>query len=133
MAAACCKNGCYKNSKEVGGRQNQRRGKTRKTWMMSNRTRKYGCEKMENESLGQTGRGIYCEGSQDQTIKKKKIELERVYSQTQLCQLRCLMTILDIYMFRPLLAIFRLSLTELKLLLYSRTLSSLKRQPEDGQ
>ena len=41
------------------------------------------------------------------------LELERVCSQTQLCQLRCLMTILDNYMFRPLLAIFRLSLREL--------------------
>ena len=38
--------------------------------------------------------------------------------QQQLCQLRCLMTILDNYMFRPLLAIFRLSLRELKILLY---------------
>jgi len=36
-------------------------------------------------------------------------KLERVCSQTQLCHLRCLMTILDNYMFRPLLAIFRLS------------------------
>ena len=45
--------------------------------------------------------------------------LERVCSQTQLCQLRCLMTILDSYMFRPLLAIFRLSLRELKVLLYN--------------
>ena len=45
------------------------------------------------------------------------IELERVCSQTQLCQLRCLMTILDNYMFRSLLAIFRLSLRELKVLL----------------
>ena len=61
-------------------------------------------------------------------------KLERVCSQTQLCQLRCLMTILDNYMFRPLLAIFRLSSRELKVLLYimcthiiySRTLSSLK-------
>ena len=77
--------------------------------MMSNWTRKYGCEKMENESVGQIRRGICCEGSQDQTIKKKKIELERVCSQTQLCQLRYLMTILDNYMFRPILAIFRLS------------------------
>ena len=33
--------------------------------------------------------------------------MERVCSQTQLCQLRCLMTIFDNYMFRPLLAIFR--------------------------
>ena len=47
-------------------------------------------------------------------------ELERVCSQTQLCQLWWLMTILDNYMFRPLLAIFMLSLREL-----SRTLSSL--------
>jgi hypothetical protein len=45
-------------------------------------------------------------------------ELERVCSQTQLCQLRCLMTVLDNYMFRPLLAIVRLSLRELKVLLY---------------
>jgi len=45
--------------------------------------------------------------------------LERVFSQTQLCQLRCLMTILDNYMFRPLLAIFRSSLRELKVLLYN--------------
>ena len=45
--------------------------------------------------------------------------LERVCSQTQLCQLRCLMTILDNYMFRLLLAIFRLSLRELKVLLYN--------------
>ena len=44
-------------------------------------------------------------------------EPERVCSQTQLCQLRCLMTILDNYMFRSLLAIFRLSLRELKVLL----------------
>ena len=47
------------------------------------------------------------------------LELERVCSQTQLFQLRCLMTILDNYMFRPLLAIFRLSLRELKVLLYN--------------
>ena len=46
-------------------------------------------------------------------------ELERVCSQTQLCPLRCLMTILDNYMFRPLLAIFRLSLRKLKILLYN--------------
>ena len=59
--------------------------------------------------------------------------LERVCSQTQLCQLRRLMAILDNYMFRPLLAIFMLSLRELKFLLYSRALSSVKRQPEDGQ
>jgi len=39
-----------------------------------------------------------------------------VVSQAQLCQLRCLMAILD--MFRPLLAIFRLSSRELKVLLY---------------
>jgi len=45
--------------------------------------------------------------------------LERVCSQTQLCQLRCLMTTLDNYMFRPLLAIFRLSLREFKVLLYN--------------
>ena len=45
------------------------------------------------------------------------IVLERVCSQTQLCQLRCLMTVLDNYMFRPLLAVFRLSLRELKVLL----------------
>jgi len=45
--------------------------------------------------------------------------LERVCSQTQLCQLRCLMTILDNYMFRPLLAILRLSLRVLKVLLYN--------------
>ena len=44
---------------------------------------------------------------------------ERLCSQTQLCQLRCLMTILDNYMFRSLLAIFRLSLRELKVLLSS--------------
>ena len=47
----------------------------------------------------------------------RKIVLERVCSQTQLCQLRCLMTVLDNYMFRPLLAIFRLSLRELEVLL----------------
>ena len=47
--------------------------------------------------------------------------LGRVCSQTQLCQLRCLMTILDNYMFRPLLAIFRLSLRELYI--YITTLS----------
>ena len=46
-------------------------------------------------------------------------KLERVCSQTQLCQLRSLMTILDNYMFLPLLAIFRLSLRELKILLYN--------------
>jgi len=46
-------------------------------------------------------------------------ELERVCSQTQLCQLRRLMTILDNYMFRPLVAIFRLSLREFKVLLYN--------------
>ena len=40
-------------------------------------------------------------------------ELERVCSQTQLCQWRCSVTILDNYMFRPLLAIFRLSSREL--------------------
>jgi len=48
--------------------------------------------------------------------RKMNNALERVRSQTQLCQLRCLMTILDSYMFRPLLAIFRLSLRELKVL-----------------
>jgi len=41
-----------------------------------------------------------------------KIQLERVCGQTQLCQLRCLMTVLDNYMFRPLLATFRLSIRE---------------------
>ena len=46
----------------------------------------------------------------------KALESVLVCSQTQLCQLRCLMTILDNYMFRPLLAIFRLSLRELKVL-----------------
>jgi len=46
-------------------------------------------------------------------------KLQRVRSQTQLCQLGCLMTILDSYMFRPLLAIFRLSSRELKVLLYT--------------
>ena len=45
-------------------------------------------------------------------------KLERVCSQTQLCQLRCLMTILDNYMFQPILAIFRLCSRELKVLLY---------------
>ena len=45
-------------------------------------------------------------------------KLERVCSQTQLCRLRCLMAILDNYMFRPILAIFRLSSRELKVLLY---------------
>ena len=45
--------------------------------------------------------------------------MERVCSQTQLCQLRCLMTILDNYMFRPLLASFGFSLRELKVLLYN--------------
>jgi len=40
---------------------------------------------------------------------------KRVCSQTQLCQLRCLMTIRDNYMLRPLLAFFRLSSRELKL------------------
>ena len=45
--------------------------------------------------------------------------LERVCSQTQLCQLRSLMTLLDNYMFRPLLAIFRVSLRELEFLLYN--------------
>ena len=46
-------------------------------------------------------------------------ELERVCSQTQLCQLRCLMIILDTYMFWLLLAIFRLYLRKLKVLLYN--------------
>ena len=45
--------------------------------------------------------------------------MERVCSQTQLCRLRRLMTILDNYMFRPILAIFRLSLRELNVLLYN--------------
>ena len=54
-----------------------------------------------------------------QSSIKHWFQLERVCSQTQLCQLRCLMTILDNYMFRPLLAIFRLSLRELKFLLYN--------------
>ena len=44
--------------------------------------------------------------------------LEMLCSQIQLFQLRCLMTILDSYMFRPLLAIFKLSSRELKVLLY---------------
>ena len=44
--------------------------------------------------------------------------LERVCSKTQLCQLGCLITILDNYMLRPLLAIFRLSFREVKVLLY---------------
>ena len=43
----------------------------------------------------------------------------RVCSQTQLCQLRCLVTILENYMFRPLLAIFRLFLRERKVLPYN--------------
>ena len=51
--------------------------------------------------------------------RELKVLLERVYSQTQLYQLRCLMTILDNYMFRPLLVIFRLSLRELEVLLYN--------------
>ena len=44
--------------------------------------------------------------------------MERVCSQTQLCQLRCFndCTILDNYMFQPLLAIFRLPSRELKVL-----------------
>ena len=46
-------------------------------------------------------------------------ELERLCSQTQLCKLRRLMTILDNYMFRPLVAIFRLSLRERKVLLHN--------------
>ena len=50
----------------------------------------------------------------------RRDESHSVRSQTQLSQLRCLMTILDNYMFRPLLAIFRLSLRELKVLLASR-------------
>ena len=61
------------------------------------------------------------------------VKTEKVWSQTQLCQ-DVLMTILDNYMFRPLLAIFRLSLRERKFLLYmyvyiyiyGRTLSSLE-------
>jgi len=53
------------------------------------------------------------------TTEFKSGELERVCGQTQLCQLRCLMTILDKYMFRPLLANFRWSLKELKVLLYN--------------
>ena len=57
-----------------------------------------------------------------QTMIKRRIHvwLERVCSQTQLCQLRCFndYTILDNYMFQPLLAIFRLSLREIKVLLY---------------
>ena len=52
-------------------------------------------------------------------VQRLSLELERVCSRTQLCQLRCLMTILDNYMFRPLLAIFRLSLRELKVLLHN--------------
>ena len=59
-------------------------------------------------------------GSEDVTINIATEELqglERVGSQTQLCQLRRLMTILDNYMFPPLLTIFRLSLRELKFLL----------------
>ena len=41
-----------------------------------------------------------------------------VYGSLGVKRLRCLMTILDNYMFRPLLAIFRLSLRELKVLPY---------------
>jgi hypothetical protein len=32
MAGARCKNGFYKNSKEVAGRQNRNKEKTRKSW-----------------------------------------------------------------------------------------------------
>jgi len=59
------------------------------------------------------------ENSPLHTLGQHCVQLERVCSQTQLCQLRCLMTILDNYMFRPLLAIFRLSLRELNVLLYN--------------
>ena len=55
-----------------------------------------------------------------------------VCSQTQLCQLRCLMTILDNYMFRPLLAIFRLSLRELKVLLYTMCARVMERSLHPG-
>jgi len=34
--------------------------------MMSNWARKYGCEQLENESIGQIRRGICYEGSQGQ-------------------------------------------------------------------
>jgi len=43
------------------------------------------------------------------------------------------MSILDNYMFRPLLAIFRLSSRELKVLLYNVELKFSKKQAEDGQ
>ena len=56
----------------------------------------------------------------------RDLKLERVCSQTQLCQLRCLITILDKYMFRPLLAIFRFCLRELKVLLLSSLKGNLK-------
>ena len=63
---------------------------------------------------------VVCYAAKDwHAATKKWLELKRVCSQTQLCQLRCLVTILDTYMFRPLLAIFRLSLRELKVLLYT--------------
>ena len=68
---------------------------------------------------------IFLEGTEDDSIRieiccpNTIINIINVCSQTQLCQLRCLMTILDNYMFRPLLAIFRLSLRELKVLLYN--------------
>ena len=48
------------------------------------------------------------------------MRVEGAVSCSGICQLRCLMTILDNYMFRPLLAIFRLSSKELKVLLYRR-------------
>jgi len=53
----------------------------------------------------------------DWNNKKNKWHQVGLFIQ-QPCQLRCLMTILDNYLFRPLLAIFRLSSRELKLLLY---------------
>jgi len=60
-----------------------------------------------------------CRGGRKLTrITNDKWQLEMVCSQTQLCQ-DVLMTILDNYMFRPLLVIFRLSSRELKVLLYT--------------
>ena len=59
-------------------------------------------------------------------------KLERVCSQTQLCQLNVLMTILDNYMFWPLLAIFRFSSRELKVILYIMCVRVMERSLHPG-
>jgi len=71
MTWACCKNGSWKYSKDINGRQ------TRRIWPGGGRIPKlswlddvkfdfkeYGCEKIKNESFGQNRIGICREGNQ---------------------------------------------------------------------